>query len=372
MALGFTNLETTGNTSNLTVYTTGSVTAAEGDVLAAWVNIVGGPRTGTLTASGLTWVPQRSSTYNTTNTIELHTAVVPAGGFTGTITITCSGGANQCQWSIVKVTGARITGGGPVVQCPAAATGTGTSGTQTLSAAADAANRTMGASGHGAFEGTTHPTGWTELGDSPQNSPACAFNSFYHPSSFQTSIQPSWTTSSGYGVLAAEFAILPAGVVEATIAGSFDGTMTNSVAADVTHQAQVTGSFDGTMSNSVAAWTEHVATITGSFDGAMTNTVVADVIPPVQATITGTFDATMSNTVTAEATPAVVIVTGATRYAPGWAGLASAARAAQRDAEIEAARTLIACPHCGTPLEQARGFLHCPLGDFTVPIGSSV
>jgi len=368
VALGFTNLETTGNTANLTVYTTGSVvTASEGDVILAFVNIVGGPRTGTLTTSGLTWVPVRSTTYNTTNTLELHYAIVGVGGISGqAVTITCSAGANQCQWTLCKVTGAKITGGGPVVQCPAAATGTGTSGTQTLSAAADSNNRTVGASGHGAFEGTTHPTGFTELGDSPQNSPACAFNSFYHPSTFQTSIQPSWTTSSGFGVLAAEIAILPTGAtVHGTAVGSFAGLTATALGHRTVHGAAA-GSFAGLTATASGHRTVHGAAA-ASFPALVATALGEVATPPItHGTASATFATLVATAHGRQSTP-FVPVTGAVRYAPGWEGLRSGYRQAAGEAEQRAQRPEIDCPLCGTPLEYARGLKHCPLGHYTVP-----
>ena len=66
-------------------------------------------------------------------------------------------------WCVDQVAGhSTVT---PIVQSPANNGAAATSGTATLSAAADAANRPYAAVMHRANEGTTPRTSWTELAD---------------------------------------------------------------------------------------------------------------------------------------------------------------------------------------------------------------
>lgn len=201
------NLLTNGDGSNLTVYTTGSFTALGGTLLLIFNDINNGTttRTGTFTGTGLTFTSHQSYAWGPTNNrIEVHSAPVPGAGFTGTLTLTCSGSAQQALWSVIQVTGARPTS--PVVQVTAATIGTGTSGTATLAAAADAANRTFGAAAHATVESSSAPSGWTLISQIGIGSPATELHSFYHPSTFQTSINPSWPTGSVYGIIGCEIA----------------------------------------------------------------------------------------------------------------------------------------------------------------------
>jgi hypothetical protein len=47
-----------------------------------------------------------------------------------------------------------------------------------------------------------------------------------------------------------------------------------------------------------------------------------------------------------------------------WDQLIAIKERMKQEAREERTRPIVACPHCGEPLDEARGVLHCPWGHF--------
>ena len=47
-----------------------------------------------------------------------------------------------------------------------------------------------------------------------------------------------------------------------------------------------------------------------------------------------------------------------------WQQLVAIKDEMRQTAREESERPIVACPYCGEPLEEARGVLHCPSGDY--------
>jgi hypothetical protein len=127
----------------------------------------------------------------------------------------------------------------------------------------------------------------------------------------------------------------------------------------------------GVLASSVDVTSTIVGTIQGVVTGVLASSidVTSTIIGTIPATVTGVLASTI--TVTSTLTGAVPsgVTTGAERYAVGWSGLLTALRRTQAEAELDRAADPVACPHDGEPLEVHDGWIHCPWGDYTVPVG---
>lgn len=214
MAIGVTLKAGTGDVTNLTIYTTASVTLAANTLMLVFVCLNNGTtgRTATCTATGLTFSRDDSWLWGpTNNSMSTHTAQVGAGGFTGTVTITGSGSCQQAIWAVLEVTGAHATT--PVVQVSGQQIGTGTNFSAPLPSGTPASvdSRTFCAAAHAVFEGTTPGANITELSDSALNSPATSFAAGWRSDAFQQTPAMSCATSGVWGMIAVEIAVAPAG-----------------------------------------------------------------------------------------------------------------------------------------------------------------
>lgn len=112
-----------------------------------------------------------------------------------------------CFWDVEQLTGASTSN--PIVQ---SRTGSGTNTTASLTSAlatfADAVNN-MGfyVVNHAATEATTFATSWNEIQDLSLSSPAVAQETAYISGGSALNPQPSWTTSSAYGIVAVEIGV---------------------------------------------------------------------------------------------------------------------------------------------------------------------
>lgn len=201
------------NGSNLTVYTTASVTAAQNDLLLVFTQFIGGTRTVTVSSTTGGALPAFTKAveawWNTVDEMGCHWVVVPTGGFTGTLDITGSGGGNQCHWSVIKIAAGTFNPTTPIPQTNTA-TGTGTSFTAALGAAVNTDSRTFCMAGHLVFEGQGVGANMTEFHDSPGNSGGSplgrGYSSAWRSDAFETNPTLTGTTSAAWGFLCVELA----------------------------------------------------------------------------------------------------------------------------------------------------------------------
>lgn len=217
MAIAFANLGASANPdinsgANATSYANSSWTPPTSGLIIAYVQArrSGGPDTPTISGNGITWT-QIGSTFDcdgTGNGISLFGANA-SGSSTGVTTVDF--GANtqlHCSTSFFQVTGVDLSGGiaAAFVQQPTNS-GTGTSGSVTLSAAADSANRPIVCFWHKVNETTTPRTNWTEIDDLSGGGQVRGVETQYRDDAFETTASASWTTSADWGGVAAELKV---------------------------------------------------------------------------------------------------------------------------------------------------------------------
>jgi hypothetical protein len=219
MAIAFANLGASANpdinnSADQTSYANSSWTPPADGMIVVFVvsQRVGGPDTPTISGNGLTWAQIGTPlTFSTSRRLTLFGA--DATGSSAGVTTIDFGGNTQtfCNASFFHVTGADLSGGvaAAFVQTPTGSD-TGTTGSVTLAAAGNAANRPISAWFHLANEATT-PT-WTEIDDLAGASPVRGLETQYRDDAFDTAAAASWATSSGWGGMAAE--------IKATVAGT--------------------------------------------------------------------------------------------------------------------------------------------------------
>lgn len=165
--------------------------------------------TPTVSGNGITWV-QIGSTLNCggNNHGLSRFAANAAGSTTGATTIDFGSNTQiHCSASFYHVTGVDLSGGvaaafvSPGIET---ATGIGTTGTVTRSAAASSENRPIAAFFHAANEGKTPRTNWTELDDLPGTSGVRNLQTQYRSDAFETTASATWTTSENWGGIASE------------------------------------------------------------------------------------------------------------------------------------------------------------------------
>jgi hypothetical protein len=199
------------NLSNLTVYTTASVTLAPNTLLLVFNANVrtsgsgGFDATVTLTTSGAQLRRVESFDCVTRSRLEAHVLQLGSDGLADTLTITCVSGVGQCHWSVIEVTGHDVAR--PVVQ---STNGTGTAAT-TFSATfgttpASPDSRVFAAHAGSVFQNSAPGSGMTELNEDNGNSPAQSFSSGWSATAFEPA--PSFTVVSAadFGVVAVEIA----------------------------------------------------------------------------------------------------------------------------------------------------------------------
>jgi hypothetical protein len=154
MAVASTNITTTGNSTDLSSYSTASITPATNSLILAWVYSIAAtaPNTPTASGNGLTWVQVDSQLdSDSLRRITLFRAM-GASPTTGAVTFSFGGQTQTgCGWSLVSYSGIDTTGtngSGAIVQAvKAASVGSATSLTVTLAAFSSANNATAGGFG---------------------------------------------------------------------------------------------------------------------------------------------------------------------------------------------------------------------------------
>ena len=160
----------------------------------------------TISGNGLTWTKIVSGA-GTRVRITLWWGIA-ASPTTGVITFGSGETNTHAAWSVSEFPGANITT--PIVQSPAASTGTNTTVTITLSAFGSADNAAFGFFNHFANEVTTEGTGFTEIHDNTTAENTQAYQTEWKLN--DATVDASWATSSEYVALALEIGAAAAAV----------------------------------------------------------------------------------------------------------------------------------------------------------------
>lgn len=199
------------NGSNLTVYTTASVSASTGDAIIVFTQFIGGARTVvvTLTTGGTAFTVQAEDWWNSgADEMGFHTLIL-GSAYTGTLTITGSGGGNQCHWSVIKLDAGTFNPSAIMPQWNSDFAASGGSFSANLASPVNSDSRTFCMAGHTVFEGTAEGPNMTQLSDSPGNSGGSplgrGFEAAWRSDAFETTpiLQG---TSSVWGFLCVEIA----------------------------------------------------------------------------------------------------------------------------------------------------------------------
>src|SRR3972149_3527080 len=212
LAVGFTNLGTSANpdinsNTDATSYTNSSWTPPTTGMIVVWVTSTANTVNPTMNGNGITWV--RISTFRV-STQQISLFAADATGATIGATTVDFGAETQtrCAASFSQITGADEDNGvaQTFIQTPTAS-GSGTSGSITLAAAADGGNRPISGWFHNANEGSTPRTNWTEVDDLTSTAPVWDTESQFRSDAFETTASASWTSSVNFRAMAAAIKI---------------------------------------------------------------------------------------------------------------------------------------------------------------------
>ena len=202
------NLITLGSNVDATSYNTAALQAPRDTLILMWVASTvgsGTPNVPTVTGGGLTWV-EVVNRLEGTRRLTLFRAL-GSSPTSGALTIDFAGQTQtQAMWSIVAfhhASRAGTNGSDAIVQTAVNSSSGATSGTMTLSALADAANATAGGHYHAANEATTEGSGFTQIGNRNQGSPAVALNTEFDENGDVT-VDASWATNVAWLGIAVE------------------------------------------------------------------------------------------------------------------------------------------------------------------------
>lgn len=163
---------------------------------------------------GLTWEsvygPDAYDSTGTTVTLQVYAAIVGASPASGNFSYALSATSTSGEAYVSYLANVDTSGGTAAscfVQTSSVAQGTGTSGSQTLSAFASSRNVAYGAQLHIANEQSTAGAAFTMLQTNGNTSPAKGMATEWGVN--QTTVDFSWSTSSDYGIWAAEIKALP-------------------------------------------------------------------------------------------------------------------------------------------------------------------
>jgi hypothetical protein len=217
MALGFNFRASVFSTTAAASYaTTGTYTPATGTLLVACVVGAGDNNdpnhaTTPFTGHGVSWTKLTLAANDISTTHAISIWVADSGASPTSAACTAQWTTNRTGAAIIEyeITGADLTAGAvaAIVQNPTN-TGTGLSGTLSLSAASASANRLLAFFAHLANQGTTPRTDWTEPvgSDGNFNNPATGVEGQYRDDAFETTASASWATSSAWRGVALEIA----------------------------------------------------------------------------------------------------------------------------------------------------------------------
>lgn len=179
MAISAANVTTSGNSSDLSSYSTASITPSRNKLLLAWVYSIAAtaPNTPTASGNGLTWV--QVATILDSDGVRRLTLFRALGSSPSTGALTFDfGGQTQtgCVWSVVEYTGVNTTGSNganAIVQFDTeASAGSVSSLTSTLAAFGSTMNATAGGFGYPLNSNAGDVgSGFTAIGEQFQGSP---------------------------------------------------------------------------------------------------------------------------------------------------------------------------------------------------------
>lgn len=216
MALTFTYRASQYTTTAGASYALTSYTPAANSLLVAFVvgcgdNTDPNHATQPFTGHGVTWTKKAISNNALSTTHALSVWVANAGASPTSESCTARWATNRTGAAIIEF---EITGWNDSLSAVDALvqavtnTGTGTSGSFTLSAASSEANRPLAFFVHLANQGTTPRANWTEPSgaDGNFNNPATGAAAQYRDDAFETTASASWTTSSDWRGIGLEIA----------------------------------------------------------------------------------------------------------------------------------------------------------------------
>lgn len=200
------------NGSNLTTYTTASVSASTGDMIMVFTQFIGNARTVTVrdTANVVGNFNVAAEDWWNSGADEMgcHYKIL-SGAFSGTLDIIGSGGGNQCHWSVIKIDAGTFDPTTPFPQWNSDFNTTGGSFSANLASPVSSDSRTFCMAGHTVFEGTAEGPNMTQLSDSPGNSGGSplgrGFEAAWRSDAFET-LPILQGTSSSWGFLCIELA----------------------------------------------------------------------------------------------------------------------------------------------------------------------
>lgn len=204
MAITVVHLNSAGDTSNVSVYTTASVTTQAGDIICVTARHVG-TTTGSLAVTGLsaTWTTLVETV--TSGSQSLCWAYTAAAQ-TGTLTLTYTGDTSPtgAAWNIFVLRGADTAVPFNTANTSTTSGTAATSGSITLPSTPAATSVVVAGWGHVANEGITAGTGFSVVGATfgGHTSPVSATAA--ETGANGTTVGASWTTSATYRGVAAE------------------------------------------------------------------------------------------------------------------------------------------------------------------------
>ena len=237
------------NTNNLSTYA-GAATAPPADRLIIAVVVATGATAGNTTISslsgyGLTWTPiagplQLDVSGSVTADAWLYAAYTGASPTSSAFSVTFAAARTSSQFSIFTVEGPPLTGNiadlfVQVVPRFMADGGTASSGTITLAAPADAANRAFALILHEANEPTTAEAGLTEIHDLPVATPNEGFLTMWRPDAFDTSMFASWAGTNLWGGIAFELSMVEVTAVQKNASDGGTAVDTSALATGPIH-----------------------------------------------------------------------------------------------------------------------------------------
>jgi len=242
MAISFSNLGVNATPdlnsgADATSYATASWTPPTSGLILAFVHGARAgtatPDTPTMSGNGVTWT-QIGTTLSINGGVRGLSlfAANASGSSTGATTIDF--GANTqlgCIVSFLHADGVDLASGvaAAIVQ-NVSNSGTATSGSVTLAAAAHADNRPVAGFYHNTNETKTPRTNWTEADDLTGAGHARALETQFRSDAFETTASATWTTSSAWGGIAVELKALVSGTAYTLTADSGAFTHTGTAA----------------------------------------------------------------------------------------------------------------------------------------------
>lgn len=311
------------STSNLSAYTTGSFTPAEGDLLVVIMGVTATTATPTATASanGITFgaavVDQAWSAAAHTQAFFVAEQLVPASPSSMTVTVDVTGDAGTgANVHVLRVAGMARVGSDAVLQATANTNvvGTGAAYTLTFGAATDAANTVIVAlSNNSNPAGMTAPSGFTEVYDTGYATPSAGLETAYDTSGgFTTAtwgstsatvgtangIELDTSTPAVFGVASSSLAVTASAAGLPTTHGAASSTLTVTATANGVDRAlgQASASLSVT---ATANGTSATPPVTGVATASLAVTATAN----GKATTRGAASAALTVTATAAGKP---------------------------------------------------------------------